>query len=35
MHVSAGSTILARRPGDIELPIALAASIEEVALCQT
>ncbi|HWE53135.1 MAG TPA: phosphatidylserine decarboxylase [Bryobacteraceae bacterium] len=35
MHVSAGSTVLARRPGEIELPIALAAGIEDAALCQT
>jgi len=35
MHVSAGSTVLARRAGDIELPIALAAGIEEAVLCQT
>jgi len=35
MHVSAGSTVLARRAGDIELPISLAANIEEAVLCQT
>jgi phosphatidylserine decarboxylase len=34
-HVSAGSSILARRAGDIVLPLPLAASIEEAALCQT
>jgi len=36
-RVSAGSSILARRAGEIELPIelAIAAKIEEVALCQT
>jgi phosphatidylserine decarboxylase len=34
-RVSAGSSVLARRAGDIELPIALAAVIEEAALCQT
>jgi phosphatidylserine decarboxylase len=35
MRVSAGSSILARRAGDIVLPIAMAVDIEEVALCQT
>jgi phosphatidylserine decarboxylase len=35
MHVSAGSTVLARRPGDIELPMAMATGIEDAALCQT
>jgi phosphatidylserine decarboxylase len=34
-HVSAGSSILARRAGDVVLPLPLAASIEEGALCQT
>jgi phosphatidylserine decarboxylase len=34
-HVSAGSSILARRAGDVELPLPLAASIEEAALCRT
>jgi phosphatidylserine decarboxylase len=34
-RVSAGSSILARRAGDIVLPLPLAASIEEAALCQT
>jgi phosphatidylserine decarboxylase len=34
-HVSAGSSILARRAGEIVLPRPLAASIEEAALCQT
>jgi phosphatidylserine decarboxylase len=33
MHVSAGSSILARRAGEVEL--ALPAGIEEAALCQT
>ena len=35
MRVSAGSSILARRPGDIELPIKIAVGLEEGALCQT
>jgi len=35
MRVSAGSSILARRPGDIELPIKVAVGLEEGALCQT
>lgn len=35
VHVSAGSSILARRAGEIVLPLPLAASIEEAALCQT
>ncbi len=35
MRVNAGSSVLARRAGDIELPISLAVSIEEAALCQT
>jgi phosphatidylserine decarboxylase len=34
-HVSAGSSILARRAGEIELPLSLAVQIEEAALCQT
>ena len=34
-RVSAGSSILARRAGDIVLPLPLAAKIEEAALCQT
>ena len=34
-HVSAGSSILARRAGDVELALPLAASIEEAALCRT
>jgi phosphatidylserine decarboxylase len=34
-HVSAGSSVLARRAGEIVLPLPLAASIEEAALCQT
>jgi phosphatidylserine decarboxylase len=34
-HVSAGSSILASRAGEIVLPLPLAASIEEAALCQT
>jgi phosphatidylserine decarboxylase len=34
-RVSAGSSILARRAGEIILPLPLAASIEEAALCQT
>jgi phosphatidylserine decarboxylase len=34
-HVSAGSSILARRAGEIVLPLKLAATIEEAALCQT
>jgi phosphatidylserine decarboxylase len=35
MHVSAGSSILARRAGEVELALPLAASIEEAALCRT
>jgi phosphatidylserine decarboxylase len=34
-RVSAGSSVLARRAGEIVLPLPLAASIEEAALCQT
>jgi len=34
-RVSAGSSVLARRGGDIELALPLAAGIEEAALCQT
>lgn len=34
-RVSAGSSILARRAGDVVLPLPLTASIEEAALCQT
>ena len=34
-RVSAGSSILARRAGEIVLPLPLAAKIEEGALCQT
>ncbi len=34
-RVSAGSSVLARRAGEIELAIPLAASIEEAALCRT
>jgi phosphatidylserine decarboxylase len=34
-RVSAGTSVLARRAGDIVLPLPLAASIEEAALCQT
>ncbi len=34
-RVTAGSSILARRAGEIVLPLPLAASIEEAALCQT
>jgi phosphatidylserine decarboxylase len=34
-RVSAGSSVLARRAGDIELALPLAASIEEAALCRT
>lgn len=34
-RVTAGSSILARRAGDIELAIPLAAAIEEAALCRT
>ena len=34
-RVSAGSSVLARRAGDIELALPLAAGIEEAALCQT
>jgi phosphatidylserine decarboxylase len=34
-RVSAGSSVLARRAGEIVLPLPLVASIEEAALCQT
>jgi phosphatidylserine decarboxylase len=34
-RVSAGSSVLARRGGDIELALPLVASIEEAALCRT
>lgn len=34
-RVTAGSSVLARRGGEIILPMPLAASIEEAALCQT
>jgi len=34
-HVSAGSSVLARRAGEVVMPLALAATIEEAALCQT
>lgn len=34
-HVSAGSSVLARRAGEISLAIPVAASIEEAALCRT
>jgi len=34
-HVSAGSSVLARRMGEIELPETLVTAIEEAALCQT
>jgi phosphatidylserine decarboxylase len=34
-RVSAGSSVLARRAGEIVLPLPLAASIEEAALCRT
>ncbi len=34
-RVSAGTSVLARRAGEIVLPLPLAASIEEAALCQT
>jgi phosphatidylserine decarboxylase len=34
-RVSAGSSVLARRAGEIVLPLPLAAGIEEAALCQT
>jgi phosphatidylserine decarboxylase len=34
-RVIAGSSILARRAGDVVLPLPLAARIEEAALCQT
>jgi phosphatidylserine decarboxylase len=34
-HVTAGSSVLARRAGEIELPLRFAASIEEAALCRT
>jgi phosphatidylserine decarboxylase len=34
-HVSAGSSVLARRASEIALPLPLAAGIEEAALCQT
>jgi phosphatidylserine decarboxylase len=35
MRVTAGSSIVARRAGEIELPRVLEASIEEAALCRT
>src|SRR5580658_7757565 len=35
VHVSAGSSVLARRAGEIVLPLPLKAGIEETALCQT
>ena len=35
MRVSAGSSILARRAGEIVLPISVAVGIDEAALCQT
>jgi phosphatidylserine decarboxylase len=34
-RVTAGTSVLARRAGDVVLPAGLAASIEEAALCQT
>jgi phosphatidylserine decarboxylase len=34
-RVRAGTSVLARRAGEIELPLALAANIEEAAFCQT
>jgi phosphatidylserine decarboxylase len=34
-RVSAGTSVLARRAGEIVLPLPLVASIEEAALCQT
>lgn len=34
-RVSAGSSILARRGGEIELPVAMTAGLKEPALCQT
>jgi hypothetical protein len=34
-RVSAGSSVLARRGGTIELALPLAAGIEEAALCRT
>ncbi len=34
-RVSAGSSILARRAGEIELPLAMKAGLKEPALCQT
>jgi phosphatidylserine decarboxylase len=34
-RVSAGSSVLARRAGNVELALPLAAGIEEAALCQT
>jgi phosphatidylserine decarboxylase len=34
-RVSAGSSVLARRAGEVVMPMALAATIEEAALCQT
>ena len=34
-RVTAGSSVLARRGGNIELAIPLVASIEEAALCRT
>ena len=35
IHVTAGTTVLARRAGEIELPLTLVAGIKETALCQT
>lgn len=35
MRVSAGSSILARRGGEVELPLAMRAGLKEPALCQT
>ena len=34
-RVSAGSSVLARRAGEVELPSTLKAGIKEPALCQT
>ncbi len=34
-RVSAGSSILARRGGEVELPVAIKAGLKEPALCQT
>jgi phosphatidylserine decarboxylase len=34
-RVSAGSSVLARRAGEVVMPLPLAAGIEEAALCQT